>query len=1559
MALGVAACGDGDRTVFACIDTPCPSPDSGSPSDAGGASVPCEVAFVTPLPSDAGALHLAASDDTDARACGESFATSVLVASSASRVNLFVNDNPLGARPVRGGRIRFDAELGNRGATGNTLRAEATMADGRRCSAALGARLFVDCPGPSCSIDAPRANRDGVLNQEDDSDSSALGLQTTVAVATEAENLGRSVRLSIDQSFDVVPASQVAPSGGIGLASFPDLTLEQGDRVVRAECEDPSGLRTRSPRVEWRVDTASCSLQISQIAGGSDPITPADDIDENQANGLDVLVRGTIEGEGCESVQIGPCAADLPEIDLNGLLGSDGGFIVPIKLPASTERLALCARVKDSAGNVSAPDERVEVDVRTEPAALIIESPAAGARYNRSGGSGAITDLALDSQETCELDVVVACRDLGALVELLADGEVQSSAPCNERPGAEAPFPGLVTFAGVSLPSRDDGQTTTLSARQNLPGLPVGVSSGVTVQADCNPPSCSFQSPDPEDAFLSAAHDDPSLGGFQTDFVVVSDAESAGENVRLSIDGNAASTRNTTALSAPGGSVATFSAVALSESAHEIQATCSDPAGNLLSTSLISWTVDVTACGVTVTVAGGRDPVVPSDDLEPAEPGLQVPVAGETTGNGCRAARVGVCGDLDGPFTDLEQDGSFLLPADVPSAAATGLRICAQVQDESGNIASASQLVDVRVDAPSVSIEAPSDLERFEDESCDEVVVEILCSESGGTVELFADDVSQGTTPCEANAASFELALATKNDGSATVLSAIHTAQGVPSPPASIEVFADCEAPAPAFGAPACGTGLALLGDDVSPGVAGLQLDVVVLNDGAPDVTLTVEAGAQSTELQQIGGASSTDFDAVTLGGPGSVALTACATDAQGNTGCSAPCELTIVAEPTLTITSPRPPAVLTIDNDCDIAEPGMQARVRGTSDAADGNEVVVALGASAPRSVALASGRYTACVPAADGDDQLLTASITDDVTGLSRSTSVLVSINTSPPPAIAAPTFEVTGRREGAVALAWSSVLDSGGDPLAAYHLRCAAADITSEAAWEAAKVFPLTLAPASSAGEQETDEISDFRTGMASFCMLRGEDAYGLLGPLGGTTLVSNPFLELEYAGMPANVGTRLSVTALGDVNGDGFDDFGYGTQHLGAVVYFGGPDLDVSPDIVITIDGAAAASQANHDLGANVTGLGDINGDDRPDFAVTARALNQPGASAGGSVFIFFGRASSAGWSTLAPIQVAPGPGCGADLCFHSTEQNATLGSSITSTDFDGDGEADVVIGAQTRTQAGTTLVGRAYVVLGGARLDLPSNSVRLLPADEPDGFVLDPTTSTRNFGINVAAVGLGDDGRGDLVISSRGSPGVRGEAFSVPGAEYTAGSGLQAISLEPAFAAGAPNAFGSPMRAVGDVNGDGFGEVWISTNLDLNGVLPVYLGRAAGFSGISLASFTNDVNDNDWGSYVATGFSTELGPLGDIDGNGFDDVLVGSIFANNNPGTAELFYSDATTGNRLRSGADATIVSSANGYMTPGFVGDIDGDGFRDVAIVESRRSATTPPTAGTILKLLY
>jgi hypothetical protein len=1255
LAALAAGCKDNDHTGI-CVGPGCETYDGAAGKNSlvsgdiggaerrdGGASDGCELAFLTPDPGDAGASLLAPSDDVDGEVCGSSFSARVLLSSNASQVKLFVNDNPVGSVEVTGGIARFDAELGNRGQTGNTLRAEATMADGRHCSKSLGQSVFVGCTGPSCSISSPRANPAGFLNRSDDADDDSVGLQTDIVVTTEADHAGQTVTLAIDDAEGAVPAAMAQIEGSKARAAFPNVTLEEGVRRVRGECSDAENNRTRSPSIEWRVDISPCSLVVESVADGVDPITSANDVDGNAQNGVDVLVRGAIEGADCDSIQIGECGADLPEVSLRDQLAADGSFAVPIALPARMGSLELCARVEDSAGNVSQPDERVDLELR-------IDSP------------------------------------------------------------------------------------------------PIGVPQGVS--------------------FLSPAN------------------------------------------------AAVFN-------------------------------------------------------------------------------------------------------------MATGC------------------------DTPAV----------------------VTCSEDGAPIELFIDGLSQGSELCANHQATFSLTLPSKNDGAATLLEAVQTAQGVASDAASVSIQADCEAPVLAFAEPTCNAQLALEGDDVDRDTEGLQFDVNVVNGGVPDVILTVIA-EDSTDVESSGDETSTEFPAVDLGGVGNVSLVACATDPQGNEGCAPSCVLAISAEPGIEITNPRPPAVFTIEDDCDPGALGLQIQVDGSSVATNGSPVEIAVGSGTASTTLLASGEFSACVQAPDGEDQTLLATVTDTLTGLSSSASIIVSINTSPPPAIEAPAFTVTGRREGTVNLTWESVLDASGDPLVAYHLRCSRTDITTEAIWDAATTFPVSVIPAATAGASQTEDVSNFRTGTERFCMVRGQDAYGQLSALTGTTptvaTISNPFLTLEYGSVTPTTldGGRINVSALGDINGDDQADFAYGTQNLGVQIFFGGPGLDPTPDVSITLP---SATQTTHEFGANVASLGDINGDELPDFAITARLLTQitPPLTAAGSVFVFFGRPATTPWP--ASLTVAANPGCGADICFHSSETLTTLGSAVASTNFDGNGTADLIIGSQNRTLGSTLRVGRAYVILGGPQLDVPSNTIFELPGPSLDGFTIDPTISTRNFGVSISPVGLGNDTLGDLVVGALGRSveAVNGEAFYITGKAYPSGSsGLIAYTpVAPPFAVGTPNLFGIAAGAVGDVNADGFGDVWLSTNLDQDGVSPVFLGRSSGFSGVSLFGYTNDVVDNQWGFYVARGFHPELGRLGDLDNNGFDDLFVGSLFNTVNgpngssvpaPGTADLFYSDATTQNRLRSSADARFSSSGNGQMTPSFVGDISGDGFRDIAVLDSG-----PALPATRLTLFY
>ncbi|MET0448212.1 MAG: hypothetical protein ABW004_07380, partial [Aeromicrobium sp.] len=1045
------------------------------------------------MSTDAGDLTLTGSDDADGDACGSTFTIGVTVSSNADSLTLFVNDNPIEAQSVLQPATEFSVLLGNRGATGNTLRARATMSDGRTCEASFSGQVFVDCPGPSCSLESPLANADGYLNASQDGNI-ALGLQTSIVVSSELAHAGQVVKLALDSDEDALDDQQLVADGSVALATFDDVTLPDGQHSVQAECRDAFDRITLSPLTVWKVDTTPCTLSIEELANGADPITPADDEDSDPGNGLQVSMTGQITGNECKTLRVGPCAgSDREAIDLLALdLPDDGSFEVHVTLAATTGSLALCANVEDAAGNVG-PDQQASVNVRTTSPFLYISSPATGTRFNVAGNGGAVRDDDPDSA-TCETTILVDCTEEGSDVELLVDDDVVATATCQPLP---PPFAGRATFALTSLPTKSDGSLTTLSARQTADGLPVGVAADVTVQTDCEAPSCTLQNANlNEDVLNASLNSNPSdPDDFQNDFTVSTDIDAVGELVRLVIDGNQGASLTASAGPDGGGALASFDGVPLAQGSRSVQAVCTDAAGNARASASKTWTVDSLACDTTLLVAGGADPITIVQDQNLSSDDLQVSATGQTSGGDCTGVRVGLCGSLSGAFIPVGGSQAFSEVRTIPSADGPA-SLCVEVEDDAGNVSSTEFLRNVRITPPAAAITSPLANAIFNASTgCDDREVVASCSDLGDPVQLFVDSVLIDTQSCVSpGTVTFSVDLATKNDGSSTTLAVQHTADGLVSTLSSIAVKADCDVPLVSISAPDCSSPLALAGDDVNHNPAdGLQIDVTVQNGGEPDVTLTVTRGSGPGVISSASGnATSTSFTPVDLGGAGDVQLDACVTDLAGNTGCATSCNLTIVAEPTIAITSPADAATLTGTPDCDLVAAGLQVDVLGTTDAAEGSPVLVTLGAGDPETVNVSAlGTFQACVEALDGDDQTLTALVTDSGSSLSGSTSIDVTVDTSVPGTIAPPTCSVTDRRAGTLDVHWLSIADTDGDPLSAYQLRCAAEAIVDDAGWDAATPIAVPQAPALTAGVTETLSLSAFRTGTTRFCVVRGED------------------------------------------------------------------------------------------------------------------------------------------------------------------------------------------------------------------------------------------------------------------------------------------------------------------------------------------------------------------------------------------------------------------------------------------------------------------------------------
>ena len=189
-----------------------------------------------------------------------------------------------------------------------------------------------------------------------------------------------------------------------------------------------------------------------------------------------------------------------------------------------------------------------------------------------------------------------------------------------------------------------------------------------------------------------------------------------------------------------------------------------------------------------------------------------------------------------------------------------------------------------------------------------------------------------------------------------------------------------------------------------------------------------------------------------------------------------------------------------------------------------------------------------------------------------------------------------------------------------------------------------------------------------------------------------------------GVSADNWSGHSVSAAGDVNGDGFDDLIVGAPHddpngsySGAsFVVFGktdGTKVELS-DVEagnggFVINGAAVFRQA----GFSVSSAGDVNGDGFDDLIVGAWGDNPNGDSSGAS-FVVFGKTDGVKVE-LSAVEAGTG-----GFVINGVSERDYSGRSVSAAgDVNGDGFDDLIVGAKGDDPNGDTS-GASFVVFGG-------------------------------------------------------------------------------------------------------------------------------------------------------------------------------------------------------------------------------------------------------------------
>ena len=159
--------------------------------------------------------------------------------------------------------------------------------------------------------------------------------------------------------------------------------------------------------------------------------------------------------------------------------------------------------------------------------------------------------------------------------------------------------------------------------------------------------------------------------------------------------------------------------------------------------------------------------------------------------------------------------------------------------------------------------------------------------------------------------------------------------------------------------------------------------------------------------------------------------------------------------------------------------------------------------------------------------------------------------------------------------------------------------------------------------------------------------------------------------------------------------------------------------------------------------------------------------------------------------------------------------------------------------------------------------------------------------------------------------------------------------------------------GLSVSSAGDVNGDGFDDIIIGAP-QLGGDGSGY-GPGSAYVVFGKASWTNDVDLGSLGSdgFAITGEATydkagwSVSSAGDVNGDGYDDMLVGARDATTDAGAVYLIYGKASG---LTGTIDLANLSSSDGFKIAGLdandesgrsvsaAGDINGDGFDDLII---------------------
>ena len=522
---------------------------------------------------------------------------------------------------------------------------------------------------------------------------------------------------------------------------------------------------------------------------------------------------------------------------------------------------------------------------------------------------------------------------------------------------------------------------------------------------------------------------------------------------------------------------------------------------------------------------------------------------------------------------------------------------------------------------------------------------------------------------------------------------------------------------------------------------------------------------------------------------------------------------------------------------------------------------------------------------------------------------------------------------------------------------------------------KISSLSGTSVSSAGDVNGDGYDDLIIGAYGTNVgeinSAGETYVVYGGPAGTVFSLARSTLDgtngFTVTGISQFDRSGYSVSSAGDVNGDGYDDLIIGSEEADpggndrageSYVVYGGASAPGTAGVLAlsALDGTNGfmlnGIDANDRSGVSVSSAGDVNGDGYDDLIIGARQADPGGNSNAGETYVVYGGASAPGTAGVLALSALDGTN---GFTLNGIDADDRSGVSVSSAgDINGDGYDDLIIGARRADPGGNDRAGESYVVYGGASAPGTGGVLALSALDGTNGFTLNGIDASDDTGFSVSSAGdVNGDGYDDLIIGGRyGDPNgnYSGETYVVYGGASAPGTAgvlaLSALDGTNGFILNGIDArdrAGWSVSSAGDINGDGYDDLIIGAlraypggNMYAGETYVIYGGASTPGTGgeleLSALDGTNGFTLN--GIDEADRSGTSVSSAGDVNGDGYDDLIIGAPGAEPvgvNSGETYVVYGGAT-------GTESTVAITAQGTVAAdNFTGNAGADSFTGIA----------------------